>query len=285
MTIKSELSIAIPASLVSDVPHLREKTLKIGMIGRAAAIFGINKIIVFRDTIDQNQQQETNLIATILSYIETPQYLRRKLFEIRPELKYVGVLPPLRTPHHPLLKNAKNLVHGEHREGVVDSHTKRGTLVDIGVEQNALITNKHIPLRTRITVRVNKAKRLKADVVKSNEISEYWGYKVIRHNSTFERLLKQYPLDLTIATSKYGTPFSNISKELAERWKTSKKILIAFGAPTRGLYEITKEENHQLENLVDFAINTIPQQKVETIRTEEALFVTLGIFNSVTAKA
>lgn len=284
MTSKQELSIAIPASLVSDVPHLREKTLKIGMVGRAAAIFGISKIIVFRDLKSRDQQQEIDLVATILSYIETPQYLRRKLFEIRPELKYVGVLPPLRTPHHPLIKNVKNLVQGEYREGVVTSHTKRGTLVDIGVEQNALIRNKQIPLRSRITVKVNKTKQLEADVARSNEINKYWGYEVIRYNSTFGLLLKQHPFDLTIATSKHGKPFSNISKELAEGWKISRKILIAFGAPTRGLYEITKEENQQLEKLVDFVINTVPQQKVETIRTEEALFVALGMFNLIIAK-
>ena len=149
--------------------------------------------------------------------------------------------------------------------------------------KNLLKTGKVPPIR--IVGKINKTKQLEADIVESNEISEYWGYKVIRHNSTFGRLLKQHPFDLTIATSKHGKPFSSISKELAECWKTSEKILIAFGAPTRGLYEITKEENQQLENLVDFAINTVPQQKVETIRTEEALFVTLGIFNSITAKA
>ena len=49
------LTIAIPASLTSDTPHLREKTYKIGLIGRAAAIFRVDKIIVLSDFPYQDQ--------------------------------------------------------------------------------------------------------------------------------------------------------------------------------------------------------------------------------------
>ena len=57
---------------------------------------------------------------------------------------------------------------------------------------------------------------------------------------------------------------------------------MAFGAPTKGLYEIFKQED--LDDVTDFVVNTIPHQKVETVRTEEALFVTLGILNLMVAK-
>ncbi len=46
---KKRLVIAIPASVISDTPHLREKTAKLGLIGRAAAIFRVDEIIVYRD--------------------------------------------------------------------------------------------------------------------------------------------------------------------------------------------------------------------------------------------
>ncbi|HML02482.1 MAG TPA: putative RNA uridine N3 methyltransferase, partial [Candidatus Bathyarchaeia archaeon] len=59
---KTEVSIAVPASIVSDIPHLREKTGRIGMIGRAAAIFRVNEIIVFPDNPAANQARDTNLI-------------------------------------------------------------------------------------------------------------------------------------------------------------------------------------------------------------------------------
>ena len=66
-----KLAVAIPASLVSDIPHLREKTLKIGLLGRAAAIFRVMEIIVFPDDLGSNQKRDRNLIVTILSYIRT----------------------------------------------------------------------------------------------------------------------------------------------------------------------------------------------------------------------
>ena len=48
---KKKLAIAIPASTISDTPHLREKTSKIGLIGRAAAIFRVDEIIVYLDNL------------------------------------------------------------------------------------------------------------------------------------------------------------------------------------------------------------------------------------------
>jgi len=54
---------------------------------------------------------------------------------------------------------------------------------------------------------------------------------------------------------------------------------VAFGAPSRGLYEIAEEEGAKLEAIVDFVVNTIPEQGTATVRTEEALLATLAIFN------
>jgi len=282
---KHELSIAIPASIVSDIPHLREKTLKIGMVGRAAAIFGVEEIVIFPYTPKRNQRRETDLIATVLSYMETPQYLRKRLFKIKPELRYAGVLPPLRTPHHPLQNRVKDLEDGEYREGAVVSHTKHGSLVDVGVECYAFVRGKKNPIDTRITVKIKKVKKLlEAEVANSSEITEYWGYRVTPLRLTFGKFLKKSDFDLIIATSKYGKPFMESSKEIITHWKTSKNVLVAFGAPTRGLYEIVKQENLNLDDIADFVVNTIPCQRVETVRTEEALLVTLGVLNLMIAK-
>lgn len=255
------------------------------MVARAAAIFSIDKIFIFHDTAEQDQHQEISLITTILSYMETPQYLRKKLFRIRPELKYAGVLPPLRTRHHPLTKHARHLIQNEIREAIAISHTKEGTLVDIGVEQNALIRHKRIPLKTRLTVKVHSIEQLEAKIIGRSEIGRYWGYQVIRFDSTLGKLLKKHTFDLTIATSRLGRPFIQTSEELLKRWKISRKTLIAFGAPTRGLYEIVEEENLNLDKVFHFVINTIPQQEVETVRAEEAFFITLGILNLMASKA
>ena len=275
-----EFSIAIPASLVSDVPHLREKTFKVGLIGRAAAIFRVDEIIIFPDVLDTDQSRDIELVTTILSYIETPQYLRKRLFKIRPELRYAGVLPPLRTPHHQLSDRTENLEVGEHREGVVTSLVKGGSLVDIGVERPVLILDKRLQINNRVTVRVTElGKHPKAVLASRGEIKTYWGYRVTASDAPFGQLLKDQPFDLVIATSRRGAPLIEVMDELAKRWKSSRRTLVAFGAPTRGLYEIATRERLSLDEIVHFVINTIPSQGTETVRTEEALFTSLTALN------
>jgi len=280
-----QLSIAIPASLVSDIPHLREKTMKIGLVGRGAAIFRVNEIIVFPDLPDVDQRRDASLVSTILSYMETPQYLRKRLFKIKPELKYAGILPPLRTPHHPLPNKIKDLAVGEYREGVVLSLTEDGSLVDIGVERPALIPNMELPLNTRVTVRVTKLRKQPRVVLASHdEIKAYWGYRVTVSKIPFGQLVKNQPFDLVMATSRYGTPLTEVAEELTRLWRKSHKILVAFGAPTQGLHEIVARENLKLDGVAHFTVNTIPNQGTETVRTEEALYASLAILNTLIGK-
>ncbi|RLI12938.1 hypothetical protein DRO35_01660, partial [Candidatus Bathyarchaeota archaeon] len=54
---------------------------------------------------------------------------------------------------------------------------------------------------------------------------------------------------------------------------------VVFGSPTQGLQEIVKQENIRLEDVADFIINMIPNQGVETVRTEEAIYATLAVLN------
>jgi predicted SPOUT superfamily RNA methylase MTH1 len=276
------LSIAIPASLVSDVPHLREKTTKISLVGRSAAIFCVNEIIVFPDLPDTNQTRDTDLLVTILSYMETPQYLRKRLFKIKPTLRYAGILPPLRTPHHPLANRTKDLAVGEYREGAVLSSSEVGSLVDIGVERPALIPNTKLPSNTRVTVKVTKlGKHLRATLASDDEIEAYWGYHLTVSDVPFGQLVRFRSFDLVIATSRYGIPLMKVADELTKRWKKSRNILVAFGAPTQGLYDIVAREHLKLNEVSHFAVNTIPNQGTETVRTEEALYASLAILKLI----
>jgi len=275
-----ELSIAIPASLVSDVPHLREKTFRVGLIGRAAAIFRVDEVIVFPDLPNVNQSRDTELITTVLAYMETPQYLRKKLFKIKPELRYAGVLPPLRTPHHPLSDRTENLMVGEHREGAVTSLVNGDSLVDIGVERPVLVPNKRLSVNNRVTVRVTElGKHPKAMLANRGEIKTYWGYRVTTTNFSFGQLLKNRVFDLVVATSRRGIPLSEAKNELARQWKSSRRTLVVFGAPTQGLYEIVARERLNLDEVVRFIINTVPGQGTETVRTEEAVYASLAALN------
>ncbi|MBC7130248.1 RNA-binding protein [Candidatus Bathyarchaeota archaeon] len=277
---RKRISVAVPASVVSDTPHLREKTSKIGLIGRAAAIFGVSEIIIYCDEPKKDQKADMNLIATILRYMEAPQYLRKRLFKLMPELRYAGILPPLRTPHHPLGGKITDLKLGEYREGITLSTSKKGTLVDIGAEKPALIPEASFPSGKRITVKITHiGKKILVAPANRQEIPEYWGYTVTCFDGSLGKLLSDKRSALKIATSKYGKNFNEIRDNVAEKWRKSEEILILFGAPTRGLYEIARHEGMSLETTVDFVVNTIPRQCTETVRTEEALIASLAVFN------
>ena len=279
---QQKIAIALPVSIISEIPHLREKTVEIGLIARAAAIFRTNEIIIFSDIVSTKQKRDSALINSLLSYIETPQYLRKKLFKIKPDLRYAGILPPLRTPHHPLERRIKNLKNGDYREGIVIAVNEKGSVLDIGVERSILIPDKKLTVNKRVTVQIKKSRgSLELTLVNRNDINNYWGFNITSTKSSFGKLIKSRAFDLVIATSKFGNPFSQIKEDLTNKWKKSKKILIAFGAPSYGLQDILKKEKLNLRNVVDFIVNMIPNQGTKTVRTEEALFATLTLLNAL----
>jgi predicted SPOUT superfamily RNA methylase MTH1 len=92
-------------------------------------------------------------------------------------------------------------------------------------------------------------------------------------------LVENGKFDLTIATSKFGTRFADVAEKIGARWKKASSILVSFGAPTRGLFEIARDEGANLNEIVDFVVNMLPEQGTETVRTEEALLAALAILN------
>jgi predicted SPOUT superfamily RNA methylase MTH1 len=277
---KPKVSVAIPASLVSDVPHLREKTLRIGLVGRALAIFRVEEVIIFPDILGKNQTRDAELIGTILSYMETPQYLRKRLFKIKPELRYCGILPPLRTPHHPLRNKTKDLRDSEYRDGVVVSVNRKEAHVDIGVEHPIIVRNADVAAGARVTVRIKrKHADFEAETVSRDTVPYYWGYKTRTSKASFGNLAQEKRYDLVMATSRLGKNFQQIADALQNKWNSSKHVLVAFGAPSKGLHEIVKQEGLELPELTDFIVNMIPKQATETVRTEEALYATLAILS------
>jgi hypothetical protein len=278
---RKKLAIAVPTSVISDTPHLREKTSKTGLIGRAAAIFRVNEIIVYPDHPRKaEQKRETDLIASLLAYMETPQYLRKRLFKLDPQLQFAGILPPLRTPHHPLNRKTEKLKVGEYREGVTLSRTKEGVLVDIGVEHPALLRENQWALGKRLILQIVSAgERVEVQTASKGEIPCYWGYTVTVENHSFRKLVEKGEFDLTVATSKLGDRFSKVAERIAGKWKKANCTLVAFGAPARGLHEIVRDEGAKLEDIVDFVVNMVPEQGTETVRTEEALLASLAILN------
>jgi predicted SPOUT superfamily RNA methylase MTH1 len=277
---KKRLIIAIPASVISDTPHLREKTAKVGLIGRAAAIFRADEIVVYRDSPQERQTADLKLVATLLSYMETPQYLRKRLFKLEPGLRYAGILPPLRTPHHPLSGKVEGLRVGEYREGMVISQVKEGLLVDVGVEQPALLREKQHRVGERLTLQVVKGEgRVEVQAANRKGILDYWGYVVAVERGSLKRAVEHMKADLMLGTSRKGSDLADVADKLAASWRHASSILVVFGSPARGLYEIAADEGWRLKEVLSFVVNTVPAQGTETVRTEEAVLASLAILN------
>ena len=122
------ISVAFPDTVLEEHDSLREKTVKLGQVARACSIFGVDSVEVFRDPRGGG---EAPLIRRVLEYLETPQYLRRRLFPLDESLKYAGLLPPLRIPSHKPKVASASLHPGEFREGAV---LDDGVTVDVGLE-------------------------------------------------------------------------------------------------------------------------------------------------------
>ena len=273
------IAVAIPSSLVSDVPHLREKTARIGLVGRALAIFRVDEAIIYRDLA---RPGEGELIRAVLAYMETPQYLRKRLFGLRPELRYAGILPPLRTPHHPLRAKLGQLRDGEFREGVVVGSDRRGCLVDIGVGEPVLAPGLKAPEGTRMTFVVERRGRsVRLRTVHREEVPYYWGFKVSLVDYGLRALLSRRDFDLVLGTSRLGSPLPEVVDELWSAIRGASRLLIVFGSPSEGLYDMASREGFELDEACDFVLNTMPAQGVATVRTEEAVLATLAIFNFI----
>ena len=271
---RSRLSIAVPASLVAEYVNLREKTEVIGHVSRSAAIFRAEEIVIYPD-----QPDESALIKLILGYVETPQYLRKYLYKVRPELQYAGTLQPLRTPHHQLEAHAVNLRVGEFREGVLLDQ-QGVNVVDIGVEKPIRFVGKSPSRGSRVTVKVTDVgPEPRCEMARRVDIPTYWGYEIQASRKPLGELASGGFYDLTIATSRTGTPFVSDEERLKAEFSEARNVLVAFGSPRMGLQEILKHEHRDVPDCFQFNLNLIPEQGTETVRTEEAIHATLAVLN------
>jgi hypothetical protein len=273
---RNSLSIAIPSSMVAEFSDLRDKTAAIAQVGRAAAIYRVDEIVIIPDKPD-----ESLLMKYILGYMETPQYLRKHVFKKRPELRYAGTLPPLRTLHHPTEDKVCELKVGEVREGVIIEVTDDGLMVDIGVEVPLMVKGKGPSKGSRMTVRVTgKEPKLLGLSVRRSQLDDYWGYTLRASRVRLGELALSPEWDLTISTSKIGTDITSCRDALQERWLNSGRTFIAFGSYKEGIHKIVENEGRRAEECFQYIVNTIPNQGTQTIRTEEAVHATLAILNT-----
>jgi len=265
------LAISIPDTVLGEKMSPRDKTAKLGLIARACAIYGVDVIEVFRD---RRGRGEGEAIRRVLEYLETPQYLRRRLFPIDETLRFAGLLPPLRIPSHKLYIPLDKIAPGEVREGVVNPD---GT-VDVGLDEAPRLLERESPGR-RVTVRIDSLKPLKAKVVGRQEVGVYWGYTV--ELKGLDEVLEDSRFGVKVATSRLGTPLPRALNRLRTLLGEGNGVKLLFGSPSQGLFEMAGKD---LDRKVDLILNLFPGQQVETVRTEEALFAGLGVLSLISAE-
>nr|XP_045017107.1 putative methyltransferase C9orf114 homolog [Jaculus jaculus] len=288
------LSVALPGSILDNAQSPQLRTYLAGQIARACTIFCVDEIVVF----DENGQDAKTVegdfkgvgkkgqacvqLARILQYLECPQYLRKAFFPKHQDLQFAGILNPLDSPHH-----MRQDEESEYREGiVVERPTKpnQGSFVNCGLKKDVKI-DKNLEPGLRVTVRLNQkqlpeCKAYRGTVVSSQEprikAGLYWGYTV-RLASCLSAVFAESPFqdgyDLTIGTSERGS--SMASAQLP----SFRHALVVFGG-LQGLEAgVDADPNLEVTEpsvLFDLYVNTCPRQGSRTIRTEEAILISLA---------
>ncbi|KIX06292.1 uncharacterized protein Z518_04267 [Rhinocladiella mackenziei CBS 650.93] len=298
------LSVALPGSIIANAKSHDQKTYLAGQIARALAVFCVDEIVIFddEDVPSQNKRpaigendytafsHPDHFLAHILSYLETPPHLRKSLFPMHPNLRTAGALPSLDMPHH-LRANE----WCEYREGVTvtPSPGGNGTLVDVGLPERRDIPDAEIAGGTRVTVHLQDPQFKIAKAVSPSAPREikgyYWGYTV-RQCSSLSNVFTECQFDggydVSFGTSERGEP---VSRVLASPPFSSpdtldfQHILVVFGG-VAGLETAARNDpelqkmgltGKNVSKLFDYWVNVLPGQGSRTIRTEEAVWLSL----------
>lgn len=311
------ISIAVPGSIISNCQTSELKTYVAGQIARSIAIYNIDEIIIYNeDTKLYNTAQSSNthqntlsgeyessrsrtidpnkFLGRILQYLDTPQYLRKSLFPVHPDLKYAGLLNPLDTTHH--VRATEDVLY---REGITVDKNQRNkvapsgyTYVNVGL-RNCCLINTALKPNVRVTVKINQPVHgsttrtdLTGTVVSRNEPRElyglYYGYTVRLAENGINDIFNLCPYDkydLTIGTSERGVDIHDSNKIDHHQLHTFQHLLIVFGGLS-GLEDVVSADQsidtNNAATIFDLYINTCVNQGSRTIRTEEAIPITMA---------
>ena len=277
---KLRYDIAIPDSYLYGVKTDIDKTFKIFQLARTLSIFRINNINIFHDKTLNPSIYERKFLSTILEYLDTPQYLRKKIYPMSEMLKTVGRLHPIRSPHHKDKVDIKYLKSGDIRVGLIEE--KFGSLcVDAGLDILVNYDGKFNQVGKKINVKlVRRNKKLLAVDVTEKELSNsFWGYSV-HYFTDLRKVIERYNPYNLILTSKNSKHFDKdeLQLQVSEDVNASTTILVIFGSPKYGLDTIFEKEGMDVNQYQSF--NFFPFQGTQTVRLEEAVLGVLSILNS-----
>ncbi len=281
---EKELIVAIPSSILYVEPSLREKTLKIAYIIRCLSIFRVDKLVLYYDrTIEWSEHERlVKLFEKIYQCYMIPPYLRKKLIPLDPDLKFMGLVPPLRLN---IFDVSKEPSLNEYRLAYVLDRNEDYVIVDAGLDENIKVfCREECPQENEIIlIKITSINPPLGQYSKSFEKIVYKGPRYTRLDNLVELTTKYKDTLYIIATSKYGETVSlNMLSKLAKSFMRKNGVLLLFGGPRYGLFDIAKSYySVDLYELVDIVLNVIPMQGTKTVRTEEALYAALSLLNLV----
>ena len=265
------------------------------------------------DRKDESMQPSTDphsFLARILQYCECPQYLRRKFFPMHPDLQFAGLLPPLDAPHHLRRGDVASF-----REGVVldKDGGDDGSFVECGVPHQLVQIDRFLTPGIRCTVQLDpksyassKRGSMKGIVVSPTTPRDkdgiYWGYTT-RMASSIKAIFDECPYeggyDLKVGTSERGdVSIDNPKFSLRKKQSTNSPngdddrfshLIVVFGGVAGIEESVDADETMPLsgedsKKMFDIWVNIAPYQGSRTIRTEEAVFITLSRLSPYIAK-
>jgi len=279
------LQIAVPSSLVREAEDKREATRKLGYVARAAAVFRAGRLVVFPDGEGEGRWGG-GFVRTVLAYAATPPDLRKGIWGRRDELEYAGVLPPLRVPSQ---TGSDSDESESSTQGLVTEVGPEGRVrVNCAFAQHPVSllvpSEMEVEAGERVTIRVSSREPVRARITGKPDA----GFQVVSADLP-EALAHD---GLAVATSRHGEELSvSRLREVVREAADAGGLTVAFGAPERGLPEMSSVPTEGAPDDVtaaadggpvepepgfDLWLNTIPQQGSGVVRTEEAVFATLG---------
>jgi len=270
--------IAIPTSFTENLSSMMQRSFAVSNLARAAACFGVRRIYVYPDPLSQDRTTYKDVIK-LLKYLITPPYLKKVLFEFEDTLAYVGALPPVKLPLFQEKIRIKDIEYPIYRVGYTFAR-KRGDvyLIDVGLDKPVAVKGRRPPPIAMVKIVKNAQKYLIGELVDDEEIQElglYRGYSVLRSRESLVSLVKRYK-GVTIGLSRYGEYVGDINVSRLKKEMTQKKgVLLVLGSHSYGLKEILSYYDVEPKELFDYYLNLVFNQKVETIRVEEAVWIAL----------
>ncbi|MDN5865917.1 MAG: RNA methyltransferase [Candidatus Nitrosocosmicus sp.] len=253
--------------------------MKIFQLSRALSIFRVNNVYIYHDKLLNANKNDLQFMVTILEYLDTPQYLRRKLYPKLEILKNVGKLHPIRSHHHKDRLEIREVKTGEIRVGVVEKR-RDAYFVDVGLSIPIQYDGKFRHDGRKVNVKLLRHKNyISAIDIEKNEITElYWGYN-LHQIRDLKNIIDKFPISNIILTSKHSKYFKPSENEFSKlnSFLGNNSILVVFGSPKFGLNSILSKEKMNISKY--YSYNFFPNQGTQTVRLEESIYGVLSILN------